>query len=291
MKFSKNSSVVAIALLFLTTIIIAITCYFIADEEHDSSRLAIWKHYRTHDILTKKDSVQADSLLISFLIELDQVPNRELETLLHDFLQVVSQRPKNLAYFSEALKSQLYQPNSVLYNEKYYGYVVDFLVKFKGTSKEEKLRLTLIKNNISKNIPGVKAPDFTFTTMDGEKMHLYKQTEAYKLVLFFDPSCPHCFEIIQELKNSQTLENLVNEKVVDVLTICPFDSKELWMDYKPYLSSLWLNGINDDQTILTQQLYSFRAYPTIYVLDKHNVVLLKDPTWQETLDFFVHLPK
>lgn len=120
------------------------------------------------------------------------------------------------------------------------------------------------------------ANDFLYYDLDYRKRSLHK-TEADKLLLiFYDPECTYCSDVINILSSYVRINEAIHEGRLKVLAIYAEGKRDVWEDTKYDLPSNWdggydLTGIHDNE------LYDLPAMPTIYLLDSSKHVLLKDP--------------
>lgn len=95
------------------------------------------------------------------------------------------------------------------------------------------------------------------------------------LLLFYDPACSHCAEILDALQESPALTRLIAAGELAVLAAYTEGDRRLWDETKAALPQEWTVGI-DNSRIVERELYSLPAMPVIYLLDKDKRVLLKD---------------
>ncbi len=119
------------------------------------------------------------------------------------------------------------------------------------------------------NAEGSAAPDFTFDLLDGPTGVTLSQfrTEGERLLLlFYDPDCGHCAEVIDRLK----------ELPVKVLAVCVDSTPERWAETAPSLPEAWVKAF-DRSNLPETEIYLLRALPDVYLLDAQGRVELKNP--------------
>ena len=62
-----------------------------------------------------------------------------------------------------------------------------------------------------------------------------------------------------------------------------------WKDYMPIYPDNWYNGFDPNLVIRGEGLYSVRAIPSLYLLDKEKGVILKDAPENRLLSYLVNL--
>lgn len=103
------------------------------------------------------------------------------------------------------------------------------------------------------------------------------------LLVFYDPTCFHCSEILAELHENSLLTNLIHDKTLTVLAVYTEGDRKLWEETKEAMPQDWIVGI-DDSHIVDHELYNLKAMPTLYLFDAGKRVILKDASveWIET---------
>lgn len=177
---------------------------------------------------------------------------------------------------SEIAYHYLYDPNSPMLDEESF---IPFMEIFKDSellNEAERERNRFLLQNALKNRPGMRAADFTYVTSDGKTTSLYKTpVKRNLLVIFYDPDCDNCKEIIGKLAESPGLREMINQGDISLLAIYSGENKKLWDETAPSLPKEWTVGYNSG-SIEDNDDYFFRASPTIYLLDNNKNVLVKD---------------
>lgn len=117
-------------------------------------------------------------------------------------------------------------------------------------------------------------------------MQLYDVEAPYLLLFFYEPGCPHCKQAITKLSHSSGFRRLLDKQLVKILAVYPFGDRALWEAYLPEIPETWMNAIVPDASIIKQNTYDIKATPTIYLLDEHKEVLLKDSDLSQVALFF-----
>lgn len=196
---------------------------------------------------------------------------------LQNTLKSAMREPMMLKYLNSQLRRYMTDPNSPIRNEELYEPAAQFLST--ATSIDETIRikatrdLKLIKLNRRGNI----ANNFSYRLPDGKVQALHQVSSPMTLLLFFDPDCHTCSEVIEELKASPIL----NQANLQIVAIYPEGDADIWRDYLPKLPQNWINGHDYTLTVLNRELYNLNAMPTLYLLDAEKRVLVKDGTIRE----------
>ena len=170
----------------------------------------------------------------------------------------------------------LYNPNSPMLSEDYYIFFLEGFVNSAVLGEYGTLRLRRQLDAARKNRPGMTAADFTYVTRDGNNNTLYKtDADGDLLLIFYDPDCEHCKEIMGELQASQALSNIMASGKLKVLAVYSGEDYDLWKRTAPSLPDSWMVGY-ESGALQESGAYVLRAMPTLYLLDHSKKVILKD---------------
>lgn len=159
--------------------------------------------------------------------------------------------------------------HSPMRNDVTYALLLKAMLHQQSFDETEKERLGYLLHNIGKNQVGTVATDFTFLDRQG-KTHRLSDFKGQKVVLFFyHPDCDNCHHIAGQLKTELPAG-------VAVLAIYPDDDTAQWKASPLASPPTWVDGRSPEGEVGKRQTYYIRATPSIYLLDKDNVVLLKD---------------
>ncbi|WP_262911675.1 DUF5106 domain-containing protein [Bacteroides caecigallinarum] len=180
----------------------------------------------------------------------------------------------SLKYYVEEF---LYNPNSPYYNEVLYGiYLKEMIATLPVddpmvSAYDFKLKL------ISRNCVGNRAEDFYYFLPDGTKKSFYstKTRGQYTILVFYDPECHSCHDIMMGMFADKELHDAVDKKWVTVVAIYTDGDSEVWKKYLKGMPENWIIG-DDRMAIKDNALYDLKAMPTLYLLDKDKNVVLKD---------------
>lgn len=127
-----------------------------------------------------------------------------------------------------------------------------------------------------KNRPGTVAANFVYVNAAGRHATLHRTPVSDKLLLiFYDPDCPHCAEVLASLRTDERLASRVASGELSVLAVCSGGARDLWERTLPTLPAEWGAGYESGR-IQERGEYVFRTMPALYLLDRDMRVLVKD---------------
>ena len=203
------------------------------------------------------------------------------------YVQKGLSKDKQVKEFTMAIDTILAKTST---NPKVSAFVVDYLLR-----GFEKLGLDHLQTHVADNywVPhgcsddhdtlkrrlaflqmkkGDRAPDFTLSDLDGNIFNLYSTGSDYKLIVFWETSCPMCKEILPQLKNWY----FAKEIDLEVFAISIDTDKNAWQTFVNKVDYPWIN-LNepykwDGETASAYNLY---ATPTMFLLNSENRILAK----------------
>lgn len=185
------------------------------------------------------------------------------------------------SYFLDIYNKYLYDPNSPLRNEEFYIPVLSYILESEKTNETDKERADFKLKMLLKNRIGEKATNFTYTLASGKTGTLYDIKSEYTIVLFYNPDCHACAELIKAIKGSNIINEKLENKSITILSFYPDADLEIWKKHLNDIPSLWINGYDKKQIVQNKRLYDLKAIPTLYLLDSNKQIILKD------VDFYV----
>lgn len=178
-------------------------------------------------------------------------------------------------FFVENVEKYLYDPNSPYRNEDYYLPFVKLLSQSRFIDSDRRAAYLMDSELCSLNQRGTPAADFAFSYFSGKTGSLYSINADYTVLFFSNPGCTACKTIIDALKSPEIDEFIRNGKVA-VANIYIDEDVQEWMKYRKDYPEYWHSGYDHNLIIRTDNLYSVRAIPSLYLLDKDKRVILKD---------------
>lgn len=236
-----------------------------------------WEDLDFDDTLRSRDRAFMEQNLVNYL---SLFPYARQETLPPHIAQLLERAAVDsicLDLVNDLAEHYLDDPNSPMRDEDYYILFLEELLRLPGLPEEKRIRPAYRLEIARKNRPGMTAVDFSYTDRRGNRRTLHATQGERLLLLFYDPSCSHCSQILDGLRCSAVIGNLIRNKELSVLAVYTEGDRRLWDDTKDSLPQEWTVAI-DESNIAERELYALPAMPVIYLLDGKKKVILKDPT-------------
>lgn len=244
-----------------------------------------WGNYNFNDSTAIKDTNQMEQRLVDFIAAFPQYPIEQVRDAIQHMLQKTESNPATFTYFKDKYAHYLYNPNSPFRSDWYYEPILEYLISSSSSTETERIRYKMQLTRVRKNQPGTTATDFQYLNSHEKKENLHDSKGLARVLIFYDPACPHCKEIMNQLKSSELLNTLIAMKQIVIIAIDPMEDKIAWKEYQSQISSNWINGFDHQNILIKKELYSIMAYPTLYLVDDNNKIILKDPDYQQLLNF------
>ena len=240
------------------------------------------------------EGVRTDDLeqaMSNFSLYVVSVPPETAKNAARNFINRVSAfqkaRPGSnmFAVLTDLSRKYLYDPNSPLRREDAYGVIA-------GTMKDSPLVAPGMRPTFayeericSMNAEGTVAADFAFTDISGRNRTLHGIKADLLILIFGDPDCQACKEIVESMRNDGDVNGLVAAGKVKVADIYIDREVAEWRSKASAYPKEWINGYDHNFLLRENRLYGIRAIPSIYVLDSGKTVLMKDATTDRLLKF------
>lgn len=174
----------------------------------------------------------------------------------------------------------LRDPNSPMRDEDLLIVFYNQILQTPRISGWQRERTARLLDDAMRNRLGTVAADFTFLLRKGGNATLHSHCAGGPtLLVFYNPDCEHCKEVMS------VLEQMPIPAAWSVLVVDTEQDKARWDETKGALPGPWEVGFATTD-ITGAGLYDLSAMPTLYLLDGHLRVLLKDPTLEELSAFW-----
>lgn len=184
--------------------------------------------------------------------------------------------------FETMMEHYLDDPNSPMRNEKLFIAMLEGQIAAMEKDGFDTSRPKSRLANAKKNSPGTKAANFAFTTRQGERSSLWATEGKPMLLIFYDPACDHCTEILRLLSDNSSFRQKVVCGDLTVLAVYTEGNRQLWLNTCNSMPQEWTVAV-DESDIVGHEIYNIPAMPIFYLLDEERKVVMKDPTLGELL--------
>lgn len=172
----------------------------------------------------------------------------------------------------------LNNPNSPVRDETLYLRYLTSLLNQRDIPEGAYAKATEEVRKVLLNRPGTVANDFRFIDREGNKSTLHSLRAPRTMLIFYDPECPHCPDILHKIATDTDVNKDIDKGALKVLAVYTEGKRDLWEKTKHDLPENW--AVAYDLTgILDADLYDVPAMPTVYILDNDKTVLVKDMIW------------
>jgi len=185
-------------------------------------------------------------------------------------------------------------------NDTVYDFVLDYLVRgFEQFNMEKVLNhiadnyldkkcktdnTSLLKKRLEayrKMAIGKTAPEIQIPDINGKEITLSSVKNEYVLVLFWATWCPHCNQLLPDIKEWYNSDDRID---LEVITISLDTVRSEWEEVIREGAYTWINcsdlkGWNGK----TEQDYNIYATPTMFLLDRQRKILAKPVAFRELM--------
>jgi len=176
---------------------------------------------------------------------------------------------------AEIAEKYLYEPDSPLCSDDCYMLFLEELLRSPILGEYEKIRPAYQLDIARKNRTDSTAADFAYIDRNGRSRTLHGTNGKSILLVFYDPDCPHCMEIMASLGDNAAIRSAVSGGELTVLAVFADGDRESWKPLPSTIPGDWTEVL-DTTGVQERELYSFKRLPTLYLLDEGKRVLLKD---------------
>ena len=179
---------------------------------------------------------------------------------LNFFFNKISSLPRSITIADSLGNLYLNNPASpVRSNELYIRFLramlsADSIADFVRLRSEENLRTANL------NREGTITNNISFLDRSGQTRNLNSIQAPHVLLVFYDPECPHCSEILAEIAGSEKINELILKDELLVVAIYAEGKRTVWESSKDEMPDNWIVGY-DMSGVLDNDLY------TLYNID------------------------
>ena len=176
---------------------------------------------------------------------------------------------------AEIAEKYLYEPDSPLCDDNRYMIFLEGFLRSPILDEYEKIRPAYQLNTARKNRTGSTAADFAYIGRDGRRRTLRDTVGETVLLVFYDPECGHCMEVMASLRDDDAIRAAVSDGRLAVVAVFADGDRESWKRLPDVIPDEWTDAL-DTTGVQERELYSFKQLPALYLLDEEKRVLLKE---------------
>jgi hypothetical protein len=169
-------------------------------------------------------------------------------------------------------------PNSPFRNEIFYDKILKAQIDSKWNTEWDKKESTRKLHLLHQNDVGSLANDFEYLSPNGQKRNMHNLRAEYLLLFFNNPECNACKEMRSTMMSSSIIRNATSDGKLKILSVYTDIDLSVWYKHLLEFPSNWIQGRDNDEYLYKNDVYDFKAIPTIYLLDQNKKVILKDCT-------------
>ena len=224
---------------------------------------------------------EIEQALVNYIDLFRLLPEEEVESSLRQVMRDADITRSGVFFFYNAFEKYLYDLGSPMRDENRFIPVLEGMIASRRVGEDDKIRPEMLLKSVSKNKLGSVAADFTYAMADESRHQLHALESPLTFLLFFDPDCDECHQVIKQLESAGWLSELIQQKRLALLAIYPGGNVAMWKAMQANLPKHWIVGYDAGGTIYDKELYDILGFPTMFLLDEHKRVLLKDASPEE----------
>lgn len=237
-----------------------------------------WDGMDFRDTLRSRNRAFMEQHFADFLSLFPHADTAALAPAVHRLMVRAESDRTAYGLLAEMAEKYLYEWASPMVNEEYFILFLEELVRTPMGSQAEKARAVSLLEVAKKNRRGSVAADFTYLSGDGKKHTLHGTACRRLLMVFYDPDCAHCWEVLAEIAADAVLDEEFRTGRLTLLAVDAEGDRSAWTLTRDRLPDEWLVGFDADGAIHSRALYVMPSMPALYLLDGDKRVLLKDTT-------------
>ena len=242
-----------------------------------------WDNVDFNDVRLVMNDDFMEQWFVNYLSVLPIVDNQTAEESVEAMMKRTEGNKMAYTRFANIAEKYLFEPNSPMVNDETYIMFLNQILKTGVLSRVEKARFEYQYKAVMKNRVGSVATDFLYMNSKDEMGSLYKFEAENTLLIFYDPDCDNCTEIIEKLRYNRELNAKIMSGQMRVLAIYAEENVDLWKKELAKMPTNWVVG-RAVSKIKPLGLYVLRAMPAIYLLDKDKKVVKKDILLENLFD-------
>lgn len=254
---------------------------FTSQEEFDAAIDRYWDgfDFECGERVIEYDTVNVMQAFADYAAYINVGTGRErCDSLLRALMHRAEHSRHVFDFFAFVTEGVLHNPNSPMRNDELYIPILEVLVESPLYDEYDRIAPLYDLEMARQNRIGNVANDFVFTLASGKTGRLHSIDSEYVILMFSNPGCPMCREIIEEITSSPLINEMMENNLVEVLAIYPDEDLEAWRDHISDIPKSWVNAYDAGMRITEARSYNLQAIPSLYLLDSEKHVIIKDGT-------------
>ena len=254
---------------------------YTSKEQFDEAIYRYWDHFdfECGERVIEYDTINIMQAFADYATYIDVgMEPMQRDSLLKGLMHRAEASRPVLDFFAYVTEGVLHDPNSPMRNDELYIPILEVLAESPLYDEYDRIvpiyDLELARQNRIGNV----ANDIVYTLASGKTGRLHAIDSDYVIVMFSNPGCPMCREIIEEITSSPLINEMMENDLVEVLAIYPDEDLVAWRDHVGDIPSSWINGYDAGMRITEARSYNLQAIPSLYLLDSEKRVIIKDGT-------------
>ncbi|MBO7199591.1 MAG: DUF5106 domain-containing protein [Alistipes sp.] len=254
---------------------------YTSKEEFDGAIGRYWDgfDFECGERVVEYDTVSVTQAFVDYVayINVGMEP-KQCDSLLRSLMHRAEESRQVLDLFAYVAESVLHDPNSPMRNDELYIPILEVLVESPLYDEYDRIAPAYDLELARQNRIGNVANDIVYTLASGKTGRLHSIDAEYVILMFSNPGCPMCREIIEEIGASPLINEMMENDLIEVLAVYPDEDLEAWRDHIGDIPQSWINGYDDGMRITQERSYNLQAIPSLYLLDSEKRVIIKDGT-------------
>jgi hypothetical protein len=250
-------------------------------EEFDRAIDSYWDgfNFKCGERIIEYDTVSVMQAFADYVAYIDMGTERtRRDSLLKSVMHRAEHSRPVLDFFAYVTESVLHDPNSPLRNDELYIPILEVLVESPLLDEYDRIAPTYDLELARKNRIGEVANDILYTLANGRTGRLHEIDTDYVILMFSNPGCPMCRQIIEQITSSPLINEMMENELLEILVVYPDADLEAWRNHRDDIPHNWINAYDAGMRLTEERSYNLRAIPSLYLLDSEKRVIIKDGT-------------
>ena len=249
----------------------------ITPSQADALCASFWEGYDFRDLTP----LQSPKVILDYIYLLSHLDHGTASAHVSELMRRASDDKKVFRHFLFLFERYLYDSRSRFENEALYETVVRYAVNSHVLDSLEKYLPQFQLDMIALNRPGTLVTDMEIGFADGSVRMLRQVEGEYVLLVFSNPECKLCAELVGKIEASTLISDLHAEGRLCKLSVYPGNGLSAWNPSR--FPCGWIAGYDKEDRIWSERLFSLKTMPALYLLDKDKKVLAKESSLDAVL--------